>query len=71
MEMAREINMDAVTAALNGGDDYKFLFAVPLSEHERFHREFPNMDVIGHLTDRQKTATLVTPQGEEIALKAL
>lgn len=71
MEMAREINMDAVTAALNGGDDYKFLFAIPLSEHERFHREFPNMDVIGHLTDRQKTATLVTPQGEEIALKAL
>ena len=63
--------MDAVTAALNGGDDYKFLFAIPLSEHERFHREFPNMDVIGHLTNKQADATLITPQGEEIEIKAL
>lgn len=71
MEMAKEINMDAVTAALNGGDDYKFLFAIPISEHEKFHREFPNMDVIGHLTNKQADATLITPQGEEIEIKAL
>lgn len=71
MEMSKEINIEAVTAALNGGDDYKFLFAVPLAEHEKFHHEFPDMDVIGHLTKRQENATLVTPQGEEINIATL
>lgn len=71
MEMAREINIEAVTAAMNGGDDYKFVFVIPLSYHEKFHKEFPNMDVIGHLTKKQQGATLVMPQGNEVSIKAL
>lgn len=68
--MADELNMDAITAALNGGDDYKFLFAVPVNEHERFHKEFPNVDIIGHLCKPEAGAGLVTPEGVEIALRA-
>lgn len=68
--MAEELNMDAITAALNGGDDYKFLFAVPVQEHERFHKEFPNVDIIGHLCKPEAGAVLVTPEGAEITLRA-
>ena len=70
MEMAKEINMDTVTAALNGGDDYKFLFVIPLEEHEKFHKEFPNIDIIGHLCKAQAGTLLVTPEGAEIPLQA-
>ena len=69
--MADELNMDAITAALNGGDDYKFLFAVPVQEHERFHKEFPNVDIIGHLCAKEAGAALVTPEGGMIEIKAL
>ena len=68
--MAEELNMDAITAALNGGDDYKFLFAVPVQEHERFHKEFPNVDIIGHLCKPEAGAMLITPEGAEITLRA-
>ncbi|MBR5856608.1 MAG: hypothetical protein IKY70_04985 [Bacteroidales bacterium] len=70
LEMAKEINMDAVTAALNGGDDYKFLFVIPLEEHEKFHKEFPNVDIIGHLCKPQAGTLLVTPEGAEIPIQA-
>lgn len=70
LEMAKEINLDAVTAALNGGDDYKFLFVIPLALHEKFHKEFPNVDIIGHLCKPQAGALLVTPEGAEIPLQA-
>ncbi|MBE6230042.1 MAG: thiamine-phosphate kinase [Bacteroidales bacterium] len=70
MEMAKEINMDTVTAALNGGDDYKFLFVIPLAEHEKFHKEFPNVDIIGHLCKPEAGALLVTPEGAEIPIQA-
>ena len=33
--MAEELNMNLVTAALNGGEDYELLFTVPLTDHER------------------------------------
>lgn len=69
--MAQEIQMDAITAALNGGDDYKFLFIIPLAEHEKFHKEFPNVDIIGHLTAKENGVTLVTPEGAALEIKSL
>ena len=65
------MDMDAVTAALNGGDDYKFLFIIPISEHERFHKEFPNVDIIGHLCAKEAGAALVTPEGAAIEMRSL
>ncbi|MDE6366086.1 MAG: thiamine-phosphate kinase, partial [Muribaculaceae bacterium] len=32
--MAEELNMNLVTAAMNGGEDYELLFTVPLTAHE-------------------------------------
>lgn len=69
--LAEELNMDAITAALNGGDDYKFLFAVPVSVHEKFHKEFPNIDIIGHLCKPEAGVSLITPDGAAIEIKSL
>lgn len=68
--MSEELNLDAVTAALNGGDDYKFLFTIPIEKHETFLKEFPNYDVIGHLAQGEVGSVLVTPEGAEIEIKA-
>jgi thiamine-monophosphate kinase len=69
-KMAQEINIDAVTAALNGGDDYELLFTVPLSLHDTIRRELQNVDIIGHLTAAAEGCYLVTPDNQAIALQA-
>lgn len=68
--MAEEIKMDAITAALNGGDDYRLLFVIPISRHETFRKEFQDYDVIGHLAKQEVGAVLVTPEGAEIDIQA-
>ena len=48
--MAEELNMNLVTTALNGGEDYELLFTVPLHLHEKVaHLE--GVSVIGHITE--------------------
>ena len=69
--MAEEIDMDVVTAAMNGGDDYKFLFIVPIDKHEAFRKEFHDFEVIGHLAQPDVGAVLVTPEGAELPIHAL
>ncbi|MDE7388745.1 MAG: thiamine-phosphate kinase, partial [Muribaculaceae bacterium] len=44
--MAEELNMNLVTAALNGGEDYELLFTVPLTDHEKVQK-LPGVRVIG------------------------
>ena len=68
--MAEEIGMDVVTAAMNGGDDYKFLFIIPLAAHETFRKEFHDFEIIGHLAQPEVGPVLVTPEGAEIPIHA-
>lgn len=68
--MAEEINMDAMTAAMNGGDDYKFIFTVPIEKHDVIRRDFQDWDIIGHLAKPEVGAVLVTPEGAELDIKA-
>lgn len=68
--MAEEIKIDAVTAALNGGDDYRLLFSIPIEKHELFCKNFGDFDVIGHLAQKEVGEVLVTPDGAEIEIKA-
>ncbi|MBQ0025443.1 MAG: thiamine-phosphate kinase [Bacteroidales bacterium] len=68
--MAEEINMDAVTAAMNGGDDYKFIFTVPIEKHDVIRKDFQDWDIIGHLAKPEVGAALVTPEGAELEIKA-
>ena len=67
--MAEEINMNVVTAALNGGEDYELLFTVPLSRHDDV-KALEGIKVIGHMTDKSLGCALVTRDGNEFELKA-
>ena len=68
--MAEELDMDPVTAAMNGGDDYQFLFTVPISQAETFRRDFQDYDIIGHLAQPEVGAVMVTPEGAEIPIRS-
>ncbi|MBQ7253367.1 MAG: hypothetical protein IJS30_01680 [Bacteroidales bacterium] len=69
--LADEIGIDAVTAAINGGDDYRVIFTLPIDQFEAFHKEIQTFDVIGHLCHADAGAVLVTPDGAELPLKEL
>lgn len=68
--MAEEIDMDAITAAMNGGDDYRFIFTVPIEKHELMRHDFQDYDIIGHLAKPDVGAVMVTPEGAELSIKA-
>ncbi len=68
--MAEELNMNLVTAALNGGEDYELLFTVPLAMHDRLSA-VPGIHEIGYITDESKGCALVGRDGQsEIELRA-
>ena len=67
--MAEEIDMNVITAALNGGEDYELLFTVPLHFHEKV-KDLPGVKVIGHITKPELGCAMVTRDGSEIPLQA-
>ena len=67
--MAEELNMNLVTAALNGGEDYELLFTVPLSMHDAVSA-IPGVKVIGHMTAPSLGSYLIARDGSEIQLRA-
>jgi thiamine-monophosphate kinase len=67
--MAEELNMNLVTAALNGGEDYELLFTVPLSQHEAIEK-LPGIKLIGHITGENLGCALITRDGSEVELRA-
>ena len=60
--MAEELNMNLVTAAMNGGEDYELLFTVPLHAHDEI-KKIPGVRVIGHITDAGLGCAMITRDG--------
>lgn len=69
-QAGKELDIDPVSAAFNGGDDFCLLLAIPILQQEKFHREFPTFDIVGHLALPEAGTTLVTPDGVELPLRA-
>ena len=67
--MAEQFNMNLVTAALNGGEDYELLFTVPLTEHDKVS-DMKGVKVIGHITKPELGSYLIGRDGGEVELKA-
>ncbi len=67
--MAEELNMNLVTAALNGGEDYELLFTVPLHQHDQIEK-LKGVKIIGHITKEDLGCALITRDGNEIQLIA-
>lgn len=68
-QLAEEMHLDPVVAALNGGNDYELMFTVPLAMQEQVMR-LGVVDVVGHITRESTGAYLVTPDGSDIKLRA-
>lgn len=67
--MAEQFNMNLVTAAMNGGEDYELLFTVPLPLHDKV-ADMKGVKVIGHITKPELGNYLVGRDGGEVELKA-
>ena len=68
--LGRELDVDPVSAAMNGGDDCRLLFTVPILKLEKFRADFQTFDIIGHLAQPEVGCALVTPDGVELPLSA-
>ena len=69
-QLGKQLDIDPVSAAFNGGDDMRLLFTVPILQMEKFRRDFQTFDIIGHLAQPEAGTVLVTPEGVELPVKA-
>ena len=67
--MAEELNMNLVTAAMNGGEDYELLFTVPLTDHEKVE-QMKTARLIGRITKPELGAYMVTRDDAEVEIRA-
>ena len=67
--MAEQFNMNLVTAALNGGEDYELLFTVPLADYDKVSN-LKGIKIIGHITKPELGNYLEGRDGGEVELKA-
>ena len=68
--LGKELDIDPVSAAMNGGEDCQLLFAIPILQMEEFRRNFQTFDIIGHLALPEAGTCLVLPTGAEIPVTA-
>lgn len=66
---AAKFNLDPLTCALNGGEDYELLFTIRQEDYETV-LESGLVSVIGHMVGAEDEIHLVTGGGETIELKA-
>ena len=67
--LAEEMNLNIVTCALNGGEDYELLFTCDINDYEKLV-PIDDLYIIGHITKPEYGAVLVGRNGEEMMLKA-
>ena len=69
-DISKELNIDPISAALNGGEDYRLLFTIPIGKHDKFRHDFQTFDIIGHLAKPEVGAVIVTPDGVELPMQS-
>lgn len=69
-EAGKKLNIDPVSAALKGGDDYRLMFVIPMSAYETFRHDFQTFSIIGHLAQPEVGTVLVTHEGIELPVHA-
>jgi thiamine-monophosphate kinase len=67
--LAEEMNLNIVTCALNGGEDYELLFTCSLEDYEKLI-PIEDLYIIGHVTKQEYGCNLIGRNGEELQLKA-
>ena len=67
--LADEMNLNIVTCALNGGEDYELLFTCSLDDYEKLI-PIEDLYIISHITKPEYGCNLIGRNGEELTLKA-
>ncbi|RIH65767.1 thiamine-phosphate kinase [Mariniphaga sediminis] len=68
-DMAEELHINPLVAALNGGEDYELLFTLSPNDFDKIKND-PDFTVIGEIVDAGKGVNLITTGGSEVPLQA-
>lgn len=68
-ETAVEFNLDPITCALNGGEDYELLFTISQNDFEKI-KNHADIFYIGFMTKKENGIRMKLKSGSEIPLKA-
>jgi thiamine-monophosphate kinase len=66
---AFKFQIDPTACALSGGEDYELLFTIQQEDYEKL-KDHPNISVIGHMTEAEKGARILTKGGNTYDLTA-
>ncbi len=69
IDACKELNMEPLICALNGGEDYELLFTLPMSNFDIIAAR-NDVSIIGHITDKSEGCNLVTEQNQQMPLIA-
>jgi thiamine-monophosphate kinase len=67
--VSEEFNIDPLTAALNGGDDFEFIFTIAADSFQKI-KDIEGVKAIGHITEKGSGNYLVGADGSEVELAA-
>lgn len=67
--VAKELNIEPLICALNGGEDYELLFTLPVTQYETILAQ-KNVSIIGHINDASDGCHIVTGLGQQISIVA-
>lgn len=69
VNMATSFNINPITAALNGGEDYELLFTIDQKDFDKV-KAIPGITIIGHMTELSQGAQLVASDGVLVEITA-
>ncbi len=69
INVCEEFVLDSTMIALSGGEDYELLFTIDQNDYPKIKGN-PNLTVVGHMTEADRGAHLITRNEESIPLKA-
>jgi len=69
MTLAEEFNLNGVTCALNGGEDYELLFTIDQSDYDKIKGN-PHMSVIGYMVDKTSGNHIISHDAKAMPLSA-
>lgn len=67
--IASDFNIQAITAAMNGGEDYELLFTISMNDFEKIS-QLKDITIIGHITDPNAGCNLVSNDGVLVPILA-